>query len=386
MTNPVKLYRDLACKARTETLQDILSNVLNIYLNECVLNPAIRSDLERYKNYVVGAPIGRLVTGFEFTTTMPAQIKELLSLIELREHSQLKAPIPLLVECENAAAASGMNAKVLFEQACHLEKALNEKSVCESEVIPVKAKLEHLISILYQKFAELIVEARNEEDIQELVKNNFPSELSQDLDNVDYFAGEIGGQLDYLSNTSFFEKFTREPTLAKKLEYVENYHIWAEEQEAFSTELNLTLEYIASVLINKAYQSCKAKKQRLIDDPTLTVHDVNQQLSDWTKRAWKKHANTYLLEDLNELLAQDQKVLDDWNTYDLLLQGTANPKLQPAYRVAAIRYTLSTPEINPAELLASIAPSPPVRVESARERRDQIEQNHQGKRARSNSF
>lgn len=387
MTDPIKLYRDLTCNARPEPLKNILGTVLSNYLQAHALSPAIRNELERYRNYIVDAPLGTLVSGFRFATVMPKQITELLGLIALREHSQLTAVLPLLANCENVIAASSMNARVIYEQACLLETALNQNNLTPNHVEQIETKLDHLIDILYQKFAELIVNASSEDEIVTLTSSHFPSELGSNLESIDYFLGEVGGQLDYLSSTSFFEKFIAEPSLAQKLDFVERYHTWAEGQQAFSDELNLTLEFIASILVNKAYQSCKAKRQRLIDDPTLTVPEVNQQLTSWANRAWKKHANSYLLDDLKELLAQDQKTLDDWNTYDLHSQESAQPMLQPAYTIAAIRFTLATPDINPAELLASIAPAvPPQRPESARARRDEVEVNHQGKRPRSNSL
>ncbi len=387
MTDPIKLYRDLTCNARTQTLKEILGTVLSTYLHEHALSPAIRNELERYRNYIVDAPLGTLVNGFRFTTVMPKQITELLGLIALREHSQLIAALPLLANCENAVAASSMNAKVIFEQACLLEKALNQNTLSPNHVEQVEAKLDHLINILYQKFAELIVNASNEDEIFAVTSSHFPSELGSNLESIDYFLGEVGGQLDYLSSTGFFEKFFAKPSLAQKLEYVEGYHTWAETQRAFSDELNGTLEYIASILVNKAYQSCKAKRQRLIDDPTLTVLDVNQQLSDWANRAWKKHANTYLLDDLKQLLAQDQKTLDDWNTYDLHSQESTQPTLQPAFAISALRYTLATPDIDPAVLLAELAPPVPPRVKSTHALHVQEEHAQHGeKRARSKSF
>lgn len=383
---PVKHFRELSCSPKPKTLQQILSEILSTYLEKMVLIDEVRTKLEQYKKHLETAPLGNVVMGYPFPKFLPKQIVEMLNLAALREKSQLKAPHRLLLACENAVAIPDRSAKELYEQACRLEAALGQETLSYPQVEEFTQKIEQFIENLYRKFAEFIVNACDDEELDTLVSSHFPSDASLYLSKLNFFVMEIGGQIDFLTDSEFLKNFRKQSTLAEKLAFVDSYHDWFERHKAFSAELDLTLTCISSIIIDKAYESCKAKRQRLLDDPSLTVEDVNQQLSAWSTRAWKKHAKFDLINDLNRLLAEDQRVLHDWNTVSMQSQPTQRLP-QPAYAVASLRYTLATPDIDPAELIVPIKQAGLPRSKSAFSPCDQEQHVEQGeKRPRSKSL
>jgi hypothetical protein len=356
MKTPARALKDLICQKQTKPLVNMIEEVLNEYIGEQLesTNPSLTEEIRCYINYVRQANLGTLITGFTFKSPQPLELVEFLQIVSLRENAQYRAAYPLLEQSNHRVLQESGSAKVVFEQACRLEKALQQKVVPPLHASRVQDKLISLIQNLYPQFARLIVNAKSAQDLLSKLNTAFDKTLCADLEEVGFALETIEEQFLILSNTAFFDNFYHYKTLVDKTNYIDEYcHYMEQQKTAPMTNLKDSLECLMLEVQLKAYQSCQKKQHQLMNDPTMTVAELIAEIDHWTQSAWQRYEGSLLIDELESFLNSDQKDLEAWEQLSAL-QRPSTPLAQPAFEVFTFKYSLGDPHSNPAVLLRNI--------------------------------
>jgi len=351
MKPPISTFKDLSCQKTPPSLAKIVEQVLNEYLKEYQVAHDLAAEIALYIRYVQVAAPGTLISGYSFHNALPKELTNFFTLTKMREQAQKKAAIPLLVDCDNKLAAQGYSAKVTFEQACVLEKALKSNTLLESQEMLTQQKLHKLIETLFPKFAELILQAKEKSDLRQTISQIFTKALYADLEKVALAVNIIKQQYNSFLETAFFDNFYARKDLSAKSDFVDEYCHYLDEKGTYHGKLEATLSSLLYLIPAKAYKACRAKQFRLIDDPTMTVPEVNAEMDEWANSAWLRYTGTELKEELTELLESNQEWLEAWEQLsDQKRKGSPTPK--PAFEVYCFRYATGDPNADPRRYLA----------------------------------
>lgn len=373
--DPAKALKELFCRQQSLPLAKAIEEVLTKYLAEIKLaqrNGELASDMSEYLNYVRQAPLGALVKGFTFKAALSSELQEFFKIISLREHHQLKAPCALLENVNFRLLEENYSPKVVFEQACRLERALKQHELTPHHASLAQDNLISLIQKLYPKLAELIVKAKNADGFKTIFERTFDGQQCVNLEEVAFAFDILQQHVTFLTTSGFLEKFYAFKRLDKKEQYVRDYLHYIQELKNKPAFLSDTLNCLLDQICLVAYAPCQKKQEQLIDDPRSTIRDVIDGTNLWTEAAWEKYEGSKLIDILNDFLDYDLGVLENWGSISNLHRPATprpgfnnqddsdaweaehslpSPASLPAFEVLSFKYSLNNPNIDPATLL-----------------------------------
>lgn len=336
-------FNDIAIGSPHLTIIQVLDKVLTYALGGLPMEPNVAEEIQRYQVFIKSAQLGQLIQGFIFTTILPAEILDLLRHISRREHMLVTTGSPLVSDSENQVAANDHSAKVIFEQACRLEQALVDNTLSGVYKDQAATKLTVLLNLLYQKFAELIINAKSVEQLKIDMDNAFNKALCTNLEDSRFVYKQIRKQFRYLKEIGFLpifyqgtsplvavqsndddnnidqeqtqEALVRENHLAQQSAFVTQIYEQLTTSQDLRNGLGNTLLAIIEGIAQKAFQPCETQKHQLMANPDNKVMDVIIGLDDFVEEEWDPYGGTELLEELNALLDATQDNLIDWETF-----------------------------------------------------------------------
>jgi len=381
---PAQALKDLFCKQQSKSLKEAIEEILTQYLIDYQLDEQqseLAAEIRQYIDYVRQAPLGTLVTGSAIKMKLPVELIEFFEVVSLRELNQCRSlPCKLLDNVNYRLLEHNHSAKVVFEQACRLEVALQQDDLPTHHASLIQDKLILLTKTLYSKLAELILKAKNAKSLQAVFTATFDEKLCLSLEEVDFAFKTLAEQILFMSNTGFLDRFYSYKTLVDKSNYVDEYTNYIEQLKKKPCNLAGTLDCLIQQIKLAAYNPCRKKQQQLIDDPRMKVRDVVYHTDIWTESAWNKYEGSELMEELHSFLDYDQRVLTDWETISNehrpatprpgfqnqqdrdnweATQSLQDPASLPAFEVLCFKYGLNNPGIDPATLLED-DPSPEI--------------------------
>lgn len=263
--------------------------------------------------------VGRVIINYEFNTTMPQDFLEVFEAAKKQELSLLlkiskkRAPSQLVADCENQAAAEGFSPKVIFAQTAILEKALINKEISQqSHVEETEAKIAEWTCLLYKKFAEVILESTNLEQLNALVSQHFKKDLTLGLMELENFKIETDSQIEYLEEKKFFEQYYAKTHLADKYDFVYNFYQDLKTKSVMTSELKMTLSGLFFGIVTKAYQPMDAKKFELMKLRNGTVENVFNGVRAWMKKNYATFNEKDLYCELVGKLQQEEETFKVW--------------------------------------------------------------------------
>ncbi len=361
----MKLASILKDRINTEhqkTLKQLLVEVLEQYLN-IKLKPKLKSLIENYLIYLQSAKSGELVDGFEWPDNIRSDSPELLDLLNyvlLREQAMKDIPSPLLSQSQYIVAGQGFSAQALFEQSCRLEKCLNNNEIAESQTKAIADQITNWGAELYNKFAEMIFDAKDETELSKKFDAAFDPSHCTKLEIMTLVYGRLRQSCSFLERNNFLTEFYSHKTLHEKYDFVYEYSLRVQHDSSLTVETRSIIEHLDGYIPGKAYQTCQRKRLALISDieSAWSVEEVHTKLSAWSSRLWRRHKDkdetTALFDELNNMLQADRKHLKAWESVAAL--QTPISRKRTAYEVFAYRYGTSDPDADPHALLKKLQP------------------------------
>lgn len=373
----INKFNDLDNQKRTLPFapNQVLDRVLANYLSENKVEPVLAQELQAFQIHLQQESLGNWFR-FTFTCALPPEVHKLISYVAIREEKLVRSASPLVIDCDNIIALNGRSGKAIYEQACRLERALNNQEIADVHVTNAHDRLDTWIDLVYDKFADIVINATSFSDLQSQF-TQFKSELCKDLLKMSAVRKDLEDHFYFLEKNDFFSAFYHyrvnsapqlkpsedddndplqqetEHYLADQADFVDRFFINMESTDEMTPTLKRVLDAIIVGIPEKAYQPCNAMKHQLIADPDNTVSNVIEELDTFVDENWDPFNGTELLKELNDLLDEDQDELVNWEAVSLQ-QRRATPIPQPplpAFQVFSFKYTLQDPCIDPAELL-----------------------------------
>lgn len=352
--------KDLISKEHKKTLRQLLTEVLKDHLSS-ITEPQMKQTIESYLRYLQNAPLGKLVNGgFDWPQGISDELFEMLNYVLTREQAILAAPDPILLDSLNIVAGQGFSAQSLFEQNCRLEKSLKNNQIATHQMKTVDNQITAWGAQLYDKFAEMILDASNENDLTNRFNAAFVASTCADLNTMTLVYQRLLDTFNHMKKTDFFKDFYDNKQLHDKYDFMFDYCEFINQNHEATTELRAVAEHLYDYIPLKAYQSCQKKRSALVSDTiqSLTVEDVFTKLAAWSSRRWQQHKDrgvaTALLDELNNMLRDDQRNLEAWEKIEAFV--SQKPQKKAAYEIFAYRFTTSDPNADPHTLLKELQP------------------------------
>lgn len=362
--------KHLCTDNRTHTLPQLMTTALTEYL-PTINDSALEQTVERYIQYLKKAKMGQLVNGFYWPSTISNELREMLQYVLTREQAILAAPDPILIDSQNMVAGQGFSPQALFKQSCRLEKCLDNNEIADHQTKDVTEQITTWGAQLYEKFAEMILEASDEDDLTKRFNTAFVASECSNLFTMSLVYQRLQHTLAHMQKSEFFKDFYSNKPLYEKYDFMFEYCELISQHDSATPELRAIAEHLYHYIPLKAYEPCQQKRVALVSDTlqSLTVSDVFTTLTKWSNRAWRQHKDlgliTALFDELNNMLREDQKNLEAWEKIEAL--ATQKPKKKAAYEIFAYRFATSDPSADPHKMLqelqpAVVAPIQPVNI------------------------
>lgn len=200
---------------------------------------------------------------------------------------------------------------------------------------------------------------RNLEPVAEMnrtIEEDFDPKTAETLPLLLKFREEIRGQLDFLSNHNFFEKFYSKTEAAEQYQVVMNfYENVIKKRKNLEPELRATFIHLMYIMIDKSYETCESKQQELMRERDATVDEVFTEIYKWASKQWRPLKDTDLCASLAEKLKQDEETFECWQEVrdieDGVPRGSRNT---PMYQLYAMRNCVGDTKMDPRETLKAL--------------------------------
>ncbi|MBI2790647.1 MAG: hypothetical protein HYX61_01700 [Gammaproteobacteria bacterium] len=347
--------------AKAETLPVAMQSVLSQFIknrfpkSKKKINAEkkkLKGELQKFIEHLSTARIGNWVIGYQFTSTLPPELISLFNIARLHEQAILNSPSTLVSDCENAAAGDGFSASEIYKQLVRLESALVKKEVEAHHQEEVQSKIRDWIALLYEKFALIILNTANLDELKTKVESTFDKTICEDLPQLAEFQNEIMCQLEFLEAKDFFDDFYKATILSDKYEFVFEYYQALKTKGTIEPELRATLIHLFYQTINKAYAPCDAQKFNLMRNRGATIEVVFKALQKWAQDLWKSYQETDFHAALTQKLQEDKATYECWEQIGDLTTITTGPR--PLYQLHCMKYA-GNPMQDPRDLLKQIS-------------------------------
>lgn len=334
------------------------ANVSTLQENQEPSNPNLLKALLAYLAHLETADVGSLILYYTFKQTLPAELMELVNIAKLMEERSLSTTSPLVSDCENKSAGDGHSPQIIFSQTARLESALLKKDVPQRHQLEVSTKRDEWLAMLFEKFAQLILNSTSLDHLTTLYKEAFSEKICEGLPKLTAFRAEIEAQIEYLGDNDFFEDYYECSTLAEKYDFVYEYYQFTKRNNTNTPELRATLTHLFYHIVNQAYAPCEAQRFNLMRDSGATLEDVFSQLKKWATQnsEWEKYAGTDLQTELQSRLANDEEEYQCWQEVSERMDNPRGAGPKPMYQLHCMKYA-GNPSQDPRDLL-KLLPSP----------------------------
>ncbi len=347
----------IAVSSESELWVAVLDKVLVEYLQDPEVMPndegkarKLTIFITQLRQHAQKALMGSILIPIDFDN-FPKELESLLHMARMREKRIIEAPSQLVANSEIIVAQEGKSTKVVFIQTALLETALVAGKVEPWHLKEVNTKVDEWIHQLFTHFSDIILDAKNLNDLKQTLDDTFKQELCAELPKLNKFRNEIICHMKLLVKGGFFVEYYNLDNLAKKYEFIFDAYQDAKEANIVTPLFKLTWNKLFNRTVDKGYASCEKQQFTLMSDRENTATNVFEKLKAWAEIEWKPYEGTDFIKALIHKLEEDEKKYQLWQLVSEYENNNPIVDVKPMYQLHCMKYA-GDPAQPPQDLLA----------------------------------